>query len=107
MNCILNCCDYFPVVNAPDLESSKQLDHLCPGSLNKIKSHTFQNISKCSNHGLRSFKYKNIFELFYLTQDKDKRGKVMEKKSFVLHKRVIYVIHNRFYITTINIVIVS
>ena len=62
-DCILNSCDDCPGMNAPDLESSKQIYGLFLGSLNKIKFHAHQNISKCSINGLIPFKYKNICEL--------------------------------------------
>ena len=57
--CILNCCYDFPRMNAPYLESSKQLDSLFPDSLHKIKFHIFQKISRFSIHVLIPFKYKN------------------------------------------------
>ena len=57
-------------MNAPDLESSKQLDCLFSGALHKIKFHTFQNISKFSIPGLRPFKYTNMCDLCDKTQDK-------------------------------------
>ena len=50
-------------MNAPYLESSEQLDRLFPTSLHEIKFRIFQNIYKCSIHGLRLFKYKKMFEL--------------------------------------------
>ena len=48
--CILNCCSDFPMINAPFLESSEQLNRFFPASLHKIKFHIFQNISKCLIH---------------------------------------------------------
>ena len=81
------------MMNAPYLESSEQLRHLFPTSLNKIKFHVFQNISKCSIHGLRPFKYKNMCELCDNILGKYKRGRIMEKKCFVLHEEVIDVFY--------------
>ena len=46
-DCIFNCCDDFPMMNAPDLESSEKLDCFFPISLHKIIIYIFQNISKC------------------------------------------------------------
>ena len=51
--CILNFCSDFPGMNTPDLESSEKLDCLFPGSFHKIKFDIYQNIYKCSIHGLR------------------------------------------------------
>ena len=89
-------------MKAPHLESSKHIHRLFPGSLHKIKFHIFHNISKCSIHGLRKFKYKNICNLCDGTQDKDIKGKIMMKTCFVLHEEVYYVFHNKLYITTIE-----
>ena len=50
-------------MNTPDIESSKQLDHIYPGYLDKTKLHIFQNKYKCSIHGLRQFKNGTICEL--------------------------------------------
>ena len=83
---ILNYCSDCPRTNAPDLESSKQLDCLFTVSLHKVKFHIFQNISKCSIRGLIPFKYKNIYGLCDLTPDKDNRLNIILKKSFVLHE---------------------
>ena len=46
-DCILNYCYDCPGTNAPDLESSKQIDRLFPASTHKIRFHISQNISKC------------------------------------------------------------
>ena len=40
-------------------------------------------------------------ELCDLTQEKYNRGKIMVKKSFVIHEEVIDVFLNKFYIPTI------
>ena len=53
-------------------------------------------------HGLRPFKYKNTCELFDNIQDKDKRGRIMTNKCFVLFKEVIDVFHEIFYIPTVE-----
>ena len=53
-------------------------------------------------HGSRPFRYKNTCELCDIIQDKEKRGKIMTKKCFVLHEEVIGVFHNKFYIPTIE-----
>ena len=50
-------------MNAIYLESSEQLGRLFTASLHKIKFRMFQNISKCSIHGLILFKYKTMCEL--------------------------------------------
>ena len=42
--CIFNCCSGCPIMNAPYLESSEQLDRLFPASFHKIKFHIYQNI---------------------------------------------------------------
>ena len=94
-DCILKCCADFPGTNVSDLESSKRLDRLFPGSLNKIKIHIFKNIFKCSICGLIPFKYKNICELCDLTQEKYKGGNIMVKKHFFfMRKLFIYFIIN-------------
>ena len=82
-------------MNAPYLESSKQLDCLFPASLHKIKFRIFQNIYKCSIQVLRPFKYKNTCELCDNMQNKYKRGRIMVKKTFVLHEEVIGVFHEK------------
>ena len=84
------------MMNAPFLEESEQLDRLFPASLHKIKFHIFQNISKCLIHGLRPYKYKNMCELCDIIPDKDKKGRIMAKKCFVLHEEVINVFHEFF-----------
>ena len=84
-------CD-FPIINAPYLEPPEQFDSFFPASLHKIKFHIFKNISKCSIHGLRPFKYKNTRELCDNIQDKDKKGRIMTKKCFIFHEEVIDVI---------------
>ena len=93
-DCILNCCSDCPRINAPYLESSEQLDRLFPTSLHKIKFHLFQNIYKCSIHGLRPFKYKNTCDLCDNMLDKDDRGIIMTN-FFVLHEEVIDVFHEK------------
>ena len=90
---ILNFCSDCPMMNAPFLESSEQLNHLFPASLHKIRFRIFQNINKCSIHGLRTFKHKNMCELFDIIPDKDKKGIIMVKAFFVLHNEVIDVFH--------------
>ena len=89
-------------MKAPYLESSKYFDHFFTGSLHKIKIHIFQNRSKRSIHGLIPFKYKNICELFYITQDKDKTGEMMVNIVFVCHEEIIDIFHNFFNIPTIE-----
>ena len=64
--------------------------------------HIFQNIPKCSIHSLRPFKYKNMGELCDKKLDKDKKGRLMAKKGFVLHEEVIDVFHEKYYIPTIE-----
>ena len=91
--CILNGCSGCPKMNALNLESSEQIDHLFPTSLYKIKFHIFQNISKCSIHILRPFKYKNVCELCDNIIDKKMKGRLLVKKCFVLHEEVIDVFH--------------
>ena len=68
----MNHCYDCPGMNAPDLESSEQLDHVFSASLIRIKFHIFQNISKYLIHGLRPFKYKNTCGLCDTIQDKKK-----------------------------------
>ena len=41
-------------------------------------------------------------ELYENIQDKDKRGRIMKNKCFVLHEEVKYVFHGFFYIPTIE-----
>ena len=62
-DCILNCFSDCPSLNAPNLESSEELECFFPDSLHKIKFHIFQNISKILIHVLRPFKDKNTCEL--------------------------------------------
>ena len=81
------------MINAPFLESSEQLNSFFPASPHKIKFLIFQNISKCSIHGLRPFKHKNMCKLCDIIPDKDKKGRIMAKKCFVLHEGVVYVFH--------------
>ena len=90
------------MMNTPFLESSEQLYRFFPASLHKIKFHIFQNISKCSIHGLRPFKHKNMCELCDTIPDKENKGRTMAKKCFVLHEEVIDVFHEFFYIPTIE-----
>ena len=76
-------------MNAPYLESSETLDRFFLVSLHKIIFHIFRNISKSSIHRLRPFKYKNTCELCDKIIYKDKKGRIMVKKCFALHKEVI------------------
>ena len=55
-HCISNFCYDCLKMNVPDLESSEQLHSLFPASLHKFKFHIFQNVSKFSIRGLRSFR---------------------------------------------------
>ena len=82
-------------MNVPDVESSEKLDSSSPAFLHKIKFHMFQNISKCSIHILRIFKYENTCELCDNILDKEKKVRIMVKKCFVLHEEVIYVFHEK------------
>ena len=95
-DCILNYCSDFPRMNYPYLESSEQLDRFFPAFFHKIKFHIFENISKCSIHGLRPFKYNNTCELCDKIFDKYNKGILMVKKCFVLHEEVIDVFHDFF-----------
>ena len=95
-DCILNCCSDFPMMNAPFLESSEQLNCFFPASLRKIKFHIFQNISKFLIHILIPFKHNNMCELCDIVPERDKRGRIMVKKCFVLHEEVIDVFHEIF-----------
>ena len=74
---MFKCCAECQGMKAPDSESSKHLD-IFSGSLHNIKFNIFNNTSKCSTHGLRPFKYKNIYELCKRTQDKEKEGITVE-----------------------------
>ena len=85
----------------PDLESPEQLGCLFHTYLNKNKLQIFQNISKCSENGLRQFKSKNTCELCNIIQDKENRVKIMAKKFFVLHREVIDAFNNKCLINTI------
>ena len=78
------------------LESSEQLDPFFPASLHKIKFQIFQNISKCSIHGLRPFKHNNMCELCDIIPDKDKKVRIMANKCFALYEEVIDVFHEIF-----------
>ena len=89
--------------NAPFLELSEQLNHFFPAFLHKTKFHIFQNISKCLINGLRPFKHKNVCKFCYIIPDKDKKGRTMLKKYFVLHKEVIDFFHEKNYYLTIEI----
>ena len=60
-------------MKAPDLESSKHIDQFFLIYIIKSNS-AFQNIGKCQIHGLRLFKYNNIFGFCKGTPDKVKRG---------------------------------
>ena len=53
-------------------------------------------------HGLRPFKYNNMCDLCNNIQDNHNREKIMAKKCFLLHKEVIDVLHEIFYIPTIE-----
>ena len=89
-------------MNAPFLESSEQINHFFPASLHKIKFRIFQNISKSSIHRLRACKQKNMCELYEIVPDKDKKGRIMVKKCFLLHEEVINIFHKKNYIPTIE-----
>ena len=60
------------------------------------------NKSKFSIHRLRPFKDNNICELCALTEDKEKRRKLMARKSCVIHEEYIDVFHKIFYIPTLE-----
>ena len=92
----MNCCSDCPMTNDPFFEYSEKLDRLFPASLHKIKFHKFQNISKFLIHGLRPFKYKNMCELCDIILGKYNKGRIMAKKCFVLHEKVIDVFHGFF-----------
>ena len=89
-------------MNAPYLESSEQLDRFFPDFLHKIKFYIFQNISKCSVHILRPFKYNNTCQLCKNILEKYKRGRIMANNVFVLREEVINVFHDKIYIPTIE-----
>ena len=89
-------------MNAPFLESSEQLNILFPAYLHKIKFHIFQNISKCLIHRLIPFKHKNMCELCDIIPKKYKKGRIMLNKCSVIHKEVIDIFHEFFYIPTIE-----
>ena len=76
---ILNCCSDYTRMNALYSESSEQLDCFFPKPLHQIKFHIFQNISKCSIHILRPFKYNNMCELCDNIPDKDSRDRIIVK----------------------------
>ena len=57
--------------------------------------------------GLIPFKYKNICKLCEITQDQEKRGKFLGKKSFVLHEEFIDVYHKKNIFPQYKIVISS
>ena len=97
-----NCCSDFPITNAPFLESTEKFDRFVPASLQKTKFHIFQNIYKMLIHGLRPLKYKNMCELCDIILDKDKKGRIMVNKCFVLHQEVIYFFHEKCYIIEIQ-----
>ena len=97
----MNFCYDCPRMDDPYLESSEQLDFLFPASLHKIKFYIFRNISTFSIHGLRPFKYKNKCEFCDNILDKDKRGRIMVNKFYVIHEEVIDVFHEKYYIPTI------
>ena len=80
-------------MNYPFLESSEQLNFFFTESLHKIKFHIFQNISKFLMHRLIPFQHNNMCELYDIIPDKDKKGIIMVKAFFVLHKEVIDVFH--------------
>ena len=102
LDCILNCCSRFPMMNAPFLESSEQPNSFLPESLQKIEFRIFQNISKCSLHGLRPFKHKNICDLCDIISDKDKKVRIMVKNYFVIRDEVIDIFRENHYIPTIE-----
>ena len=88
------------MINAPFLESSEQLDRFFPSSIHEIKFYIFQNIFKCLIHGLIRFKHKNMCDLCDIIPKKDKKGKIMVKKYFVLHEGIIYFFHEKIFIPT-------
>ena len=88
-------------MNAPYLESSEQLNCFFPDSLQKIKFHIFQNITEFLIHVLRPFKFKNAYEMCDNIFDKDKRGRIIVKKSFVIQEEILDVFRETFYIPTI------
>ena len=83
---ILNCCSDCPMMNAPFLESSEQINSFFPESFHKIKFHIFQNISKCPIHGLIPFKHNNLCELCDIIPYKYKKFIIMVKKCFALNE---------------------
>ena len=99
---ILNCCSDYPIINAPFLESSEQLNRFLPASFHKIKSHIFQKISKFSIHRFRPLRNKIMCEFCDIIPDKYKKGRIMVKKCFVLHKELIAAFRKFFYIPTIE-----
>ena len=60
------------------------------------------NTSKCLIRGLIPFKYRNICESCDILTGKDKKGRIMAKKCFVLHEEVTDFFYEMFYITTIE-----
>ena len=92
---MLNCCSGCTGMYASDLESLEQIDNLFTASLHKIIFHIFHNISKRYIHGLRLFQYKNMCDLCDIMQDKENRGEIMAKKSYVIHEEVIDVFHKK------------
>ena len=92
----MNCCSDYPMMNAPFLYSSERLDRFFPASLNKIKFHIFQNISKCLIHGLRTFKHNKICELCDIIPEKYKKYRIVMKEYSVLHEEVIDVFNDFF-----------
>ena len=57
---------------------------------------------KCSIHILRPFKYNNTCELCDNILDKYKKRIIMVRKYFVTHEEVIYVFHEKYFITKIE-----
>ena len=78
-------------MNAPYFESSEQLDCFFPSSLHKIKFHIYQNISKCSIHGLISFKYNNTCDLCDKIIHEYNKSRIILNKCLVIHEEVINV----------------
>ena len=81
---ILNVCSDCPMMNAPFLESSEQLDSFFPAYLHKIKFHIFQNVFKCMIHRLRPFKHNNMCKLCDVITEKYNKVIIMVNKCFVI-----------------------
>ena len=103
----MNCCSDCPMTNAPFLESSEQLNRFFLASLHKIKFHIFQNVYKCSIHGLRPFKHNIMCRLCDIIPEKDKRGRIMAKKCFVLREEIMGFFHEEIIFSQSNTFILS